>query len=445
MVAKRRETGKTATIGPLVEVRQKPLIKYGKGVTTDYYELTLPTDFVKLNKKIIGAKERPLVNLYFSPTCRKFLLLSLGQWPTLFRKEGEEAGPVEPLILNLEDIKKAMEDSFPTTATVSYLREEIFAKVEQGVQRIVVQAENIVEFEEALKVVNDVIQDVGPFAHVYRRTMDTSISISIRDNPKEVEQLVKEGVEEFDLKGLTMHMLKEVGLLFSMGIRALESLSRLQAEEKGRGDVISRLKVRASEAIERLKGREAYVDFLWAYNCRQLIRAGRYGLFCGVGPYTSINPVALGSFYKLLEHAVDQIMAILQLASRCVEKGPDSKTNKFLTDVTRHIRNSTENLKMIQEPLLRAIENKLTDEDKRRIAVVLKEFHEKAEPAVGTSGETYLTTQGAARQTPVEAMLEGVSPDKLVLLAQMLPPLQKICKFPANIAMLARILYLPIS
>jgi len=442
MVGKRREKGKTATIGPLVEVRQKPLIRYGKGVETDYCELTLPAEFQKINnigvKRPEHKKEIPLVNLYFSPTCQKFLLLSLGQWPTLFREESVEAKSVEPLILNLEDIKRVIEDSFPTTATVSYLREEIFAKIEQGIERIVVKAENIAEFEDALKVVNDIIQDVGPFAHVYRQTSDTSISISIQDDPKEVEPLANESVSEFDLKGLTAHMLKEVILLFSKGIHALESILSSHGGEKVKANVVAR------ETVERLKGREAYVDFLWAYNCRQLIRAGRYGLFCGVGPYTSINPVALGSFYKLLEHAVDQIMAILHLSSRDLQKKLDAKTKQFLTEITRHIRNSTERLKMIQDPLLHAIENELTDEDKRTIAAILKEYHEKVEPFVGTSGETYLMSSRTDKETPIEATLEGVTPDRLIVLAQMLPPLQKICKFPANVAMLARILYLPI-
>jgi hypothetical protein len=461
---KRREKGKAAEIGPLFEVRGKPLIKYARGEKKNYYELTLPQEFMKLYQveaSHAGVQEmkqgqtpsemliqlpakQPTVNLYFSRHCMNYLLMSHGQWPTLAK--GEETKPEEsdrPVRVSLKDIKNLMGGAFPTSAGRAYLREQIFAMIEQGHERILVEAERPLEFDAAWEVINDIMLEARGLAHVDKDRVAKTITILIRDDPKEAAKLYPNAGmladRMLDLKRLTEHMLDEVLSLLHIGISALEGF---------RGDEKT-INV-ALETLESLKGKHAYIDFLWAYNCRQLVRGGRYGLFCGTGLYTPVTPVALGSFFKLLEHAVDQMMAILQVVGSCSAMGPDEKSKKFMIELIRQLNENAKTLEEIKTALLHSIENDLNEKDKTRIVEILKLYHETVRSQLGISDETYFRSALPSVETPVKlplplilATLKEVDIDKAIWLAQVLYPLQKICKFPANVAMLAGILFLP--
>jgi hypothetical protein len=409
---KRRKTTEREKIGPIIEWANKSLISYGKGVKKTYYSITIPNDFIELNSKEIQKNK---VNLYYSSECKGYLLLSF--LPPISQTVAKNL----ECEINLENVKKILyEESYNPNIVGTFLRELLFARIEQGFRSIVIKTTVTSDFEQMDQFLR-IIEEVGDFASKTRSSWEKSIIIKIQDDPKQIAVL--KNVNIFDFKGLTTFMWDEVVELLN--------------------DVIDAIKNKDSDAEDRFKGREAFIDFLWCYSCRQLIRATRYGLFCGSGKYTSITPVALGSFFKLLEHSGDHIMGILKAVCECLKKlpreGQDKEdVNNFLNKLIEKLNEVKENLERVKGPLLNSIENNLSEEDLETIADILKQYHTKIRPKVGCSGESYL--EGAGLLGEFEDLLKGMETEKAVILSQALYPLQKISKFPANVAMLARIL-----
>lgn len=479
----RRTGGVLTESGPICEMREKPLVESQGGA----YELILPKEFdaaylferpetpseLASETGNIG-KEKTLhaqraesrtkisqddhrVTLYWSRVCRGHLLVSFGQWPLLWKPPPSEEKRIprldEKADIRLEDIRTALGVSLGNNAAKAFFREMISAKIEQGLKTIVIESSNEEGIEDALPIVQDMLLEVGGFARVSRtsrlrpspgETSNPRIVIEIIDDPREVRPSGENvnHVDVLDFRGLTERMLNEVIRFLKGAVGAVRSDTQLD----GHGDKIK-------EALSRLRHNEAYIDFMWTYNCRQLVIGGRYGLFCGLGRYTSITPVALGSFYKLLEHAVDQMMAILDAIGKCFAVKKDARVKNstdvgedgiktFLRALLSQLDNTITKLEMVSGPLLNAIENRLTDEDRKKIAYILKEYHENVKPVVGNVAETYLESTEMNSSKALDVGLRHISIDRAIILAETIYPMQKLCKFPANVAMLAGILNL---
>jgi hypothetical protein len=412
------------------------------------------------------GKEDYRVALYWSEPCKGHMLVSFGQWPPLSEAIGSNADRdlaskqkrkkviERDTAIETEEIRRIFGGSLASDATTAYLREEIYSKIEQGLERITIRCKNGEQGDFAAHIVGKIIGESGGLVseeRIFRvrpvseqPPRGRSITIDVNDDPKDAE-LGENGVsvDILDFRGLTGHMLSEVIKFLEVAIEALRQVLRTKET-----------KADFNEMQKDFTYNEAYIDFLWAYNCRQLVIAGRYGLFCGVGRYTSVTAVALGSFYKLLEHAVDQVQAILQDVYQCLSNfetedkiasrrsvAQEKAIQSFLDELIQHLERTLSQLKDVKEPLLNAIENRLSEKDKESIAKTIKKYHEEIKPKVGNVAETYIEPQGP-RPNPMEEQLKIVGGVKAIKLAQTLYPLQKLCKFPANIAMLARTLNL---
>jgi len=412
-VSRKKEKVRRSEVGPLIEWIEKPLIPYGRGTKKNYYAVTLPEEFTNLNSLPIAKKRETRV--YYSRDCKGFLLLSLGQWPALVESEG---GDLE-CELKINDIKQLMGETDFTSTAFTFLREVLFARIEQGYKRIIIQADRRKDLEAVYPRLDDIISEVGMFAHMSRKTGGLKITISVEDDPKKIDEIQK--ISAFDFQGLTAHMWSEAATLFDSIVSGLLNLRR---------------------DSEDFCGSEAYIDFLWAYNCRQLIRAGRYGLFCGLGRYTSIHPVALGSFFKLLEHAVYQLMGIERAIRESPREEIEESTREFITKLIAILRTVQSQFKEIEKPFMNAINNNITNGDMQVIARILKDYQNRIKPQTGSSGsESYLGQFSLLGE--FESTLKAMNPKQALFLSQVIYPLQKLAKFPANVAMLARILFLP--
>jgi len=458
--------------GPLIEIL-KYLSTYGSGKGKKYNQLLIPDEFFELHD--LRSKGKIPIQVYYSPFCKRFLLLSLGQWPILDEKNKEYFGDrkedanhakivgtnaqtdkgrpketdhkLEPFLqlkstLKIKDIENVMAAELATLGARAFMREAIFAGIEQGIEEIVVQAENMPQFDEAYRTIIDSMESHG-LADIHKVQESCRINIILVDDPKHIRggnSRTIRASDQFDLRALTEQMLDEVISFLKTCIELLRIFAKEtegdRAERKGTPSKLDSLSKITTDTLQRLEGQESYIDFLWAYNCRQLIRAGRYGLFSGVGLYTSITPVALGSFYKLLEHAVDQSTAIVKNVARCFDSNPPDGIKQFMNELITQLSNTLVRLKKVEQPLLNAIQNTPVDADKNIVATILKEYHTVVRPIVGTTGESYLD----ATEAQIEKTLGGVDPNTALILGQTLYPLQKLCKFPANVAMLARIL-----
>ena len=413
-VSRKKQKVRKSEVGPLIELIEKPLISYGRGAKKYYYAVTLPEEFTNMNSSIIDENERK-TRVYYSRKCLGFLLLSMGQWPTLVESEG---GDLE-CELKMNDIKQLMGEADFTPTAFTFLRELLFARIEQGYRRIVIQADSRKDLEIVYPRLDDIISEVGKFAHMSRKTGGLKITISIEDDPKKVDEI--QNISCFDFQGLTAHMWSEVTNLFDSIVSGLLEMKK---------------------DSEDSCGSEAYIDFLWAYNCRQLIRAGRYGLFCGSGLYTSVHPVALGSFFKLMEHAVDQLMGIDRAVRESLREDSDEKTREFMTKLTNILRTVQSQFKEIKNPFMNAISNNIIDGDMQVIANILKDYQNRIKPQTGSSGsESYLGQFSLLGE--FESTLKTMNRKQALFLSQVIYPLQKLSKFPANVAMLARILFFP--
>jgi len=418
-VSRKKKTRQRAIkreIGPIIELRNKALFPYAPGAGTTYFQVTLPEEFTSLN----GIKPGNSALMYYSLSCKGFLLLK----PDLPLPQSFQ--------IDFQTVKKSLKlenKSFPVVLE-SFLREEILARIEQGYEKIAMKFNSWEDSENAGRFVSRILEPAGQMVQIGTSIPEGGNSdefviyeeILVKDDPKGIEEFRKNSIEVFDFGGLTSYMIREVRKFLEDSIRLLQN-----AIEKSQKSELRALGIR-----------EARIDFLWAYLCRQLIRANRYGLFSGSGRYTSITPVALGGFYKLLEHATDQMMGINRAVCEGLEMGRDEKTNRFVGELIAVLKKNARQFEQIEGPLLSSIENRLGEENRGKISEALRTYHEETRKLTGGSSEYYVGEVGLLGD--IGAGLRGMEPNKMLMLAQSIYPLQKLCKFPANIAMLARIL-----